>query len=59
MKDPRPLIAAAVAAFGLRLITLAGELALDCGQISPEEGAELAKNRAAAKAQSAGQSPNP
>jgi len=29
---------------------LAGDLALDCGQISPAEGAELARNRAAAKA---------
>jgi hypothetical protein len=27
---------------------LAGELSLDCGGITPEEGAELAKNRAAA-----------
>lgn len=40
--------------------TLTGELALDCGQISPEEGAELAKNRAAAKARAApSQPPNP
>jgi hypothetical protein len=27
---------------------LAGELSLDCGHITPEEGAELTKNRAAA-----------
>ncbi len=31
--------------------TLAGDLALDCGQISPAEGAELARNRAAARPQ--------
>jgi len=30
---------------------LAGDLALDCGQISPTEGAELARNRAAARPQ--------
>jgi hypothetical protein len=30
---------------------LTGSLALDCGQISPEEGAELARNHAAAKPQ--------
>src|SRR5262245_46102294 len=27
---------------------LVGDLSLDCGQITPDEGAELAKNRAAA-----------
>ena len=30
---------------------LAGDLALDCGQISPQEAAELDRNRAAAKSQ--------
>ena len=41
---------------------LAGDLALDCGQISPAEGAELARNRAAAKARgprSSGSAPAP
>jgi hypothetical protein len=39
---------------------LTGDLALDCGEITPEEGADLARNRAAAKAQSPGsESPNP
>lgn len=37
---------------------LAGDLALDCGQISPQEGAELARNRAGAK-KPQGPSPSP
>jgi hypothetical protein len=37
---------------------LAGDLVLDCGQISPQEGAELARNRAAAKPQKPSPSPS-
>ena len=40
--------------------TLRGDLTLDCGHISPQEAAELARNRAAAKAQgTSGNPPNP
>jgi hypothetical protein len=40
--------------------TLAGELALDCGHITPQESAELARNRAAARSEGTpGKSPNP
>jgi len=39
---------------------LAGNLALDCGRITPAEAAELARNRAAAQAEGAAEkSPNP
>ena len=38
---------------------LVGDLSLDCGQITPDEGAELAKNRAAATPAPAGPPPRP
>jgi hypothetical protein len=39
---------------------LAGNLALDCGRITPAEAAELARNRAAAQAEgAASKAPNP
>jgi len=39
---------------------LTGDLALDCGHITPQESAELARNRAAARSGSApASSPNP
>lgn len=40
--------------------TLAGDLTLDCGQISPQEGAEIAKNRAATRSRgTSSKPPNP